>query len=120
MIALVARALQHVARAKCLTFWKRNRLDKCADEIIAAVKRGEACEQWQKPRQVPRSFTFRNQERCKDTPPAPEPEKGGLRLRESTPEQVAREKHDAPVRAASIAPPPAACPSVGEQVEVTR
>jgi hypothetical protein len=43
--------------------------------------------------------TFLSQERWKDTPPAAEPKKGELRLREATPEQAAQEQHEALVRA---------------------
>jgi hypothetical protein len=85
-----------VARSLCLGIWKRRGLDVVADTVIAGVKRWNGSDQWQR-NIIPNPATFLNQERWKDVPPAAEPKKGELRVREPTPEELkeARERNAA-------------------------
>jgi hypothetical protein len=83
-----------IARSLCLGIWKRRQLDEQADEVIAGVKRWNASDQFQR-NIIPNPSTFLNQERWKDTPPAGEPKKGEVRLREMS----SHEKAEAEARA---------------------
>jgi hypothetical protein len=77
-----------VARRSCEDIWKRRKLDACADDAIAGVRRWQSSDRWQRGF-IPNPATFLSQERWKDTPPAGEPKKGELRLRETTPQETA-------------------------------
>lgn len=80
-----------VDRAQCLSIWKRKRLEGDTGYfILDCLARWKACEQWQNPRYISHPYTFLNQERWKDEPPAPEPTKlkpGEVRVRETTDEE---------------------------------
>ena len=70
----------------------------CAVAGAGSGNNGLACEQWQNPRYVPHPYTVLYQQRRKNTPPAGEPKKGEMRLREMTPEQAVCEKEEARFR----------------------
>jgi hypothetical protein len=83
-----------IAKAKCEAIWKRFMLDDEADTVLVGLKRWSGCEQWQNPRFIPHPSTFLDKERWKAVPPAGEPKKGEMRLREMSPKHEAKARQE--------------------------